>query len=285
MDEFGAERLEWAVAAALEEDVGTGDVTTLATVPADRAGRAAVVAREPMIVAGLAVAETVWRRVSPLLTIDTTGADGALASAGDVLMRVSGPVAAMLTGERVALNFMQRLSGVATLTRQYVESVAGTGAVILDTRKTTPGLRGLEKYAVRCGGGQNHRMGLYDAILIKDNHLAALRNELPNPVAAAVARVRRQYPEMKIEVEADTIAQVDQALQLGVEMVLLDNMSLEDMRRAVALARGRAKTEASGGVSLRTARGIAETGVDYISVGALTHSARAMDIALDWEIE
>lgn len=285
MDEFGAERLEWAVAAALEEDVGTGDVTTLATVPADRAGRAAVVAREPMIVAGLAVAETVWRRVSPLLTIDTTGADGALASAGDVLMRVSGPVAAMLTGERVALNFMQRLSGVATLTRQYVDAVAGTGAVILDTRKTTPGLRGLEKYAVRCGGGQNHRMGLYDAILIKDNHLAALRNELPNPVAAAVARVRRQYPEMKIEVEADTIAQVDQALQLGVEMVLLDNMSLEDMRRAVALARGRAKTEASGGVSLRTARGIAETGVDYISVGALTHSARAMDIALDWEIE
>jgi nicotinate-nucleotide pyrophosphorylase (carboxylating) len=284
MDEFGAERLEWAVAAALEEDVGTGDVTTLATVPADRAGRAAVVAREPMIVAGLAVAETVWRRVSPLLTIDTTGADGALASAGDVLMRVSGPVAAMLTGERVALNFMQRLSGVATLTRQYVEAVAGTGAVILDTRKTTPGLRGLEKYAVRCGGGRNHRMGLYDAILIKDNHLAALRNELPNPVAAAVARVRRQYPEMKIEVEADTIAQVDQALQSGVEMVLLDNMSLEDLRRAVALARGRAKTEASGGVSLRTARGIAETGVDYISVGALTHSARAMDIALDWEI-
>jgi nicotinate-nucleotide pyrophosphorylase (carboxylating) len=285
MDEFGAERLQLAVEAALEEDVGTGDVTTLATVPADRTGRAAVVAREPMIVAGLAVAETVWRRVSPRLTIDTTGADGAPASAGDVLMRVSGPVAAMLTGERVALNFMQRLSGVATLTRQYVEAVAGTGAVILDTRKTTPGLRGLEKYAVRCGGGQNHRMGLYDAILIKDNHLAALRNELPNPVAAAVARVRRQYPEMKIEVEADTIAQVDQALQSGVEMVLLDNMSLEDMRRAVALARGRAKTEASGGVSLRTARGIAETGVDYISVGALTHSARAMDIALDWEIE
>jgi nicotinate-nucleotide pyrophosphorylase (carboxylating) len=188
----------------------------------------------------------------------------------------------MLTGERVALNFLQRLCGVATMTRQYVEAVAGTGAVILDTRKTTPGLRWLEKYAVRCGGGRNHRMGLYDAVLIKDNHLAALRGEAPNPIGAAVARVRRQFPGRRVEVEADTLAQVREALEAGADVVLLDNMPVEDLRRAVGLARGRARTEASGGVDLGSVRGIAETGVDYVSVGALTHSARAMDIALDW---
>jgi nicotinate-nucleotide pyrophosphorylase (carboxylating) len=285
MVDGGIEVLRRAVDAALEEDVGTGDVTTLATVSPDLRGGARVVAREPMVVAGLTVAELVWRRVSPDLAIERTTEEGARVGVGDNLMRVSGPVGAMLTGERVALNFVQRLSGIATLTREYVEAVAGTGAVILDTRKTTPGLRVLEKGAVRSGGGQNHRMGLYDAILIKDNHLAALKNELPSPIAVAVARARRQYPGLKIEVEADTVEQVDAALGCGVEQILLDNMSLEDLRRAVLLARGRAKTEASGGVNLGTVRAIAETGVDYISVGALTHSARAMDIGLDWEID
>jgi nicotinate-nucleotide pyrophosphorylase (carboxylating) len=282
MDERLVEIIESVVGAALAEDVGGGDLTTLATVPAERMGKALIVAREPMVIAGLSVAETVFRQVSNALSCESLGKDGGLAGAGETLMGVSGPVGAMLTGERVALNFLQRLSGVATLTQQYVEAVAGTGAVILDTRKTTPGLRWLEKYAVRCGGGRNHRMGLFDAILIKDNHLAALRGEAPNAIAAAVARARRRFPELRVEVEADTMAQVGEAVEAGADIVLLDNMSIDELRWAVELARGRAKTEASGGVNLRTVRGVAEAGVDYISVGALTHSARAVDIGMDW---
>ena len=282
MDEFGVEQARPAIAAALAEDVGEGDLTTLATVPGDRIGQATIVTREPMTIAGLAVAEMVFKTLSDSIRCEHTLEDGASVGAGEILMRVAGPMGAMLTGERVALNFLQRLCGVATLTRRYVEAVAGTGAAILDTRKTTPGLRWLEKYAVRCGGGRNHRMGLYDAVLIKDNHLAALHGERPNAIAAAVARVRRRFPGRSIEVEADTLTQVVEALEAGAEVVLLDNMPVADLRRAVALARGRAKTEASGGVDLRTVRGIAETGVDYISVGALTHSARAVDLALDW---
>lgn len=282
MDEFGAERIRSAVEVALAEDVGEGDLTTLATVPGDRFGQAEIVARESMTIAGLAVAEEVFLKLSEAIRCEKLRVDGESVVGGESLMRVAGPVGAMLTGERVALNFLQRLCGVATLTRQYVEAVAGTGAVILDTRKTTPGLRWLEKYAVRCGGGRNHRMGLYDAVLIKDNHLAALRGEAPNPIGAAVARVRRQFPGRSVEVETDTLAQVREALEAGADVVLLDNMPVEDMRRAVGLARGRARTEASGGIDLGSVRGIAETGVDYVSVGALTHSARAMDIALDW---
>jgi nicotinate-nucleotide pyrophosphorylase (carboxylating) len=282
MDEFGAERIRSAVEAALAEDVGEGDLTTLATVPGDRFGQAEIVAREPMTIAGLAVAENVFLQLSAAIRCEKLRVDGESVVGGESMMRVAGPVRAMLTGERVALNFLQRLCGVATLTRQYVEAVGGTGAVILDTRKTTPGLRWLEKYAVRCGGGRNHRMGLYDAVLIKDNHLAALRGEAPNPIGAAVARVRRQFPGRSVEVEADTLVQVREALEAGADVVLLDNMPVEDLRRAVELARGRARTEASGGVDLGSVRGIAETGVDYVSVGALTHSARAMDIALDW---
>jgi nicotinate-nucleotide pyrophosphorylase (carboxylating) len=182
----------------------------------------------------------------------------------------------------VALNFVQRLSGVATLTSRYVQAVAGTGARILDTRKTTPGWRGLEKYAVRCGGGQNHRVGLFDLVLIKDNHLAALRHEQPNAVAAAVSRARASYPYLKVEVEADNLAQVRQALEAGADIILLDNMNAAQLREAVALAGRRALTEASGGVNLSTVRGIAETGVDFISVGALTHSAGSVDVALDF---
>jgi nicotinate-nucleotide pyrophosphorylase (carboxylating) len=282
MDELELDSIRPVVQAALAEDLGDGDVTTLATVPADRVGAARIVAREPLTVAGLGVAELVFREVNTALRCERLCADGAGVREGEVLMEVAGPAGAMLTGERVALNFLQRLCGVATLTRRFVEAVAGTGATILDTRKTTPGMRRLEKYAVRCGGGRNHRMGLYDAVLIKDNHLAALQGEHPNPIATAVARVRRRFPGLSIEVEADTMAQVRQAMEAGVDVVLLDNMSIEQLRQAVELVRGRVRTEASGGVSLGTVRAIAETGVDRISVGALTHSARAMDLGMDW---
>jgi nicotinate-nucleotide pyrophosphorylase (carboxylating) len=188
-----------------------------------------------------------------------------------------------LTAERVALNFVQRLSGIATLTARFVEAVAGTRARILDTRKTTAGLRSLEKYAVTQGGGGNHRFGLFDRVLIKDNHLAALRLEPPNAIEAAVRRVRAQYPRLEVEVEADTLEQVQQALLARADCILLDNMPVEDLRAAVWLVNGRAKTEASGGVTLASVRAIAETGVDFISVGGLTHSPRAADVALDFE--
>ncbi|HEU0008237.1 MAG TPA: carboxylating nicotinate-nucleotide diphosphorylase, partial [Verrucomicrobiae bacterium] len=184
---------------------------------------------------------------------------------------------------RVALNFVQRLSGIATLTARFVEAIQGTGAQVLDTRKTTPGWRRFEKYAVMCGGGRNHRFGLYDQVLIKDNHLAALRDEKPNAIAAAVARARAKWPKLQVEVEADRLEQVTQAVEAGADILLLDNMSTEQLRAAVKLVAGRARTEASGGVNLQTVRAIAETGVDFISVGALTHSARAVDIALDFE--
>jgi nicotinate-nucleotide pyrophosphorylase (carboxylating) len=200
-------------------------------------------------------------------------------------MRVEGLVAPMLTGERVALNLVQRLCGVATLTRQFAKAVEGTGAVILDTRKTTPGLRRLEKYAVRCGGGQNHRFGLYDAVLIKDNHLAALGGPRDGVIVEAVRRAREANPGMVVEVEADTLEQVEWAVEAGADVVLLDNMSVIELRLAVHQVRGRAKTEASGGVTLGTVRAIAETGVDFISVGALTHSARAVDVGLDWQVK
>jgi nicotinate-nucleotide pyrophosphorylase (carboxylating) len=199
------------------------------------------------------------------------------------LLQISGPARSLLSAERVALNFLQRLSGVATLTAQFVETIKGTQATILDTRKTTPGWRRFEKYAVTCGGGQNHRFGLFDMVLIKDNHLAALKNASPSPIAAAVKSARAKYPNLKVEVEADTLEQVEQAIVARADMVLLDNMNLEQLRAAVAKCRGHAKTEASGGVNLASVRGIAETGVDFISVGALTHSARAVDIGLDFE--
>jgi nicotinate-nucleotide pyrophosphorylase (carboxylating) len=188
----------------------------------------------------------------------------------------------LLTAERVALNFVQRLSGVATLTAQFVAAVRGTRAQILDTRKTTPGWRHLEKYAVRCGGGTNHRRGLFDLVLIKDNHLEALRDAKPNAIAAAVQRARARYPQLRVQVEADSLAQVDQALAAGADAILLDNMTLDQLRAAVQRVAARATTEASGGINLHTVRAVAETGVDAISVGALTHSARAVDIALDF---
>jgi nicotinate-nucleotide pyrophosphorylase (carboxylating) len=268
---------------ALAEDVGSGDVTTLATVPEDMMATASMAAREPLVICGLPLAEAVFQEVSKKIEIQRQAEDGQLAHRRQTLLRLRGPAGAMLTAERVALNFVQRLSGIATSTARFVDAVAGTKARILDTRKTTPGLRQLEKYAVACGGGTNHRAGLFDRVLIKDNHLAALRQEPPNAVEAAVRRAREKYPNLEVEVEADTLEQVEQALLAKADVILLDNMSNEDLRAAVWLVNGRAKTEASGGVSLASIRAIAETGVDFISVGALTHSARAMDIALDFE--
>ena len=267
------------VALALAEDVGSGDVTTLSVVPPETQVRALMVARERLCVAGLDLAETTFEG----LAVECLTHDGNYVQPGTVLLRVSGSAREILTRERVALNFVQRLSGIATLTASFVERIAGTSAKILDTRKTTPGLRSLEKYAVACGGGTNHRFGLFDLILIKDNHLAALAGAHPNPIAAAVRRARDRYPELKIEVEADSIQQAEQAAEAGADIVLLDNMTPSQLAAAVKSLKGRIKTEASGGVNLDTVRAIAETGVDFISVGAITHSARAVDIGLDFE--
>ena len=270
-----------AVKKALHEDVGSGDVTTLATVPKALSATAFLRARESLTVAGIEFAETAFRMLSRNIRIQRRLRDGYRAHAGQTLLEVSGSARAILTAERVALNFVQRLSGVATATAAFV-AAAGSHARILDTRKTTPGWRGFEKYAVTCGGGRNHRAGLFDMILIKDNHLAALRREKPNAIAAAVACARRQFPQLKVEVEADTLAQVAQAVAAGADVILLDNMNLKQLRAAVKLTAGRAQTEASGGVNLKTVRAIARTGVDFISVGAITHSARAVDLGLDF---
>ncbi len=270
--------------AALREDIGGGDVTTLSTVPAELIASAIMVAREPLVICGLEVAEAVFHEVSPAIQIHRAAQDGQRATRGQALLNLRGPARGLLTAERVALNFVQRLSGIATLTARFVEAVAGTKARILDTRKTTPGLRSLEKYAVAQGGGCNHRFGLFDRILIKDIHLAALRLEPPNAIEAAVRRARAQYPQLEVEVEADTLEQVQQALLARADYILIDNMQAEDLRTAVWLVNGKAKTEASGGVTLASVRAIAETGVDFISVGGLTHSARAADVALDFEM-
>ena len=272
-----------AVQMALAEDIGSGDVTTLATVPENAHLTVAMRAREVLVVAGLPLAEAVFRELSPDVQIESLARDGQHAKAGETLLRISGSARGILSAERVALNFVQRLSGIATLTAQFVDAIKGTHAQILDTRKTTPGLRRLEKYAVSCGGGANHRFGLFDMVLIKDNHLAALREAQPNAVTAAVRAAREKYPQLKIEVEADTLEQVDQAVAAGADWVLLDNMTIVQLRLSVQKCKGRAKTEASGGVNLSTVRTIADTGVDFVSVGAVTHSARAVDIGLDFE--
>jgi len=275
--------IQRAVRTALAEDIGSGDATTLATVPENLAARAVMRAREPLVVAGLDFAGVAFRELSRKIKIEKPAQDGQRISTGKALLKISGPARAILSAERVALNFVQRLSGVATLTAQFVEAARGTRAQILDTRKTTPGWRRFEKYAVACGGGKNHRFGLFDMILLKDNHLAVLRHEKPNAIAAAVARARKKFPKLKIEVEADNLAQVAQAADAGADFILLDNMDLKRLRLAVKIVKGRAKTEASGGVNLKTVRAIAKTGVNFISVGALTHSAPAVDIGLDFE--
>ena len=267
--------IERAVHAALAEDVGKGDVTTEATVDEDRVALATLMLREAGVVCGLGVAEAVFAALDEDVEFEPLVEEGAFLERGGAVARVRGSARAVLTGERTALNFLGRLSGIATSTRRYVDAVAGTGVVILDTRKTTPGLRALEKHAVAVGGGRNHRFGLDDGVLVKDNHLRAAGS-----VAAAVERLR-SCTELSVEVECDTLQQVEEALAAGVDAVLLDNMTLAELREAVALVRGRGRLEASGGVTLDTVRAIAETGVDEISIGALTHSARSLDVSLE----
>jgi nicotinate-nucleotide pyrophosphorylase (carboxylating) len=261
------------VRAWLAEDVGTGDVTTMALVDEDTACRALIVAKEPGVIFGLEVAGAVFAELGASLT--PLVAEGECVGPGPIA-EVDGPARAVLTGERVALNLLGRLSGIATLTHRFVDAVSGTGVEILDTRKTTPGLRTLEKQAVAAGGGTNHRFGLDDGVLIKDNHL-----RLTGGVHAAVDRMRAAATELPVEVEADTLEQVADAIDAGADIVLLDNMSVDELRRSVALTAGRAKLEASGGVDLDTVRAIAETGVDFVSVGALTHSAQTLDVSLE----
>ncbi len=269
---------------ALAEDIGPGDITCAYFVDAAQRGTARIVAREAGVAAGLEVAREAFAKVDPALEIAPGPASGTLVTPGDVVLSVSGSVRSLLTAERVALNFLQRLSGVATLTRKFVDRVAHTGARILDTRKTTPGLRAMEKAAVRAGGGTNHRLGLFDMAMVKDNHLAA-RGDLA-ALGRAIERLQGAHPQIRVELEADTVEQVRGFLTLeGVAVILLDNMSLAQLREAVALREPGQEIafEASGGVNLETVAAIAETGVDYISVGALTHSARALDFSLELE--
>jgi nicotinate-nucleotide pyrophosphorylase (carboxylating) len=281
VDQQEPTKLEALVACALAEDIGSGDVTTEATVAPGTPAIARITQKAPGVIYGIEVAEAVFLALDSEVVLHQTGAEGEWRESGPV-MEISGPAATLLAAERTALNFLQQLSGVATLTARYVSAIEGTGARILDTRKTVPGLRLLQKQAVRAGGGFNHRIGLYDAILIKENHAA-----MAGGVAAAIRRARARAPELPLEVECGTLAEVEEALEAGVQAgglggfrILLDNMSPAQLRDAVELVAGRIELEASGGFTLETIRAVAETGVDFISVGALTHSAPALDLSL-----
>lgn len=268
---------------ALDEDIGTGDVTTLATVAEGSVANGVFIAKARGVISGLDIAAQVFDMVDPDIWLDLDVNDGSPVLKGKAIARIEGNAQSILSGERVALNFLQRLSGIATLTAQFVAEVEGTGARIIDTRKTTPGMRLLEKQAIRDGGGHNHRVGLSDGILIKDNHLAAIGG--PNPIAEAIAAARELAPHtLRVEVEVTTLEELDQALAAGADVILLDNMSTATMAEAVQRANGQALLEASGGITLANVREIAETGVDLISVGALTHSAPALDISLDLNV-
>jgi nicotinate-nucleotide pyrophosphorylase (carboxylating) len=268
---------ETIVRDALAEDAADNDITSIATIVSDRSERCSIVARVDGVIAGIPLAREAFRQRNARVSVRAAVRDGQRVSAGAPVLHVTGHARGLLSAERVALNFMQRLSGIATLTHEFVDAVAGTGASILDTRKTTPGWRRLEKYAVRAGGGLNHRMDLGAAVLIKDNHIAALDGD----IAAAVRRAR-EMTNVRVEVECDTIGQVSAALAAKPDVIMLDNMSVPMLREAVGIIDGRAVSEASGGVTLGTVREIAETGVDWISVGALTHSAKALDLGLDF---
>jgi nicotinate-nucleotide pyrophosphorylase (carboxylating) len=262
---------------ALDEDVGSGDLTSLFFIPDALVSEGRIFAKEPSVVAGVEVVRRIYRKLDPRIELHILRPDGSVVRPDESVIELSGLTRPILTGERVALNFIQRLSGIATLTAQFVEAVRGTGVKILDTRKTTPGLRALEKAAVKSGGGQNHRMGLYDGVMVKDNHLLA-KPELQE----AILSLRRSHPDILIEVEADSMDQARQfAGLIGVDVILLDNMSPDQLRACVSLKRPGLQFEASGGISLATVRQIAETGVDSISVGQLTHSARAIDFSLE----
>lgn len=262
---------------ALAEDIGAGDVTTDSIVPAQASLRGRIIAKQNGVVAGLQIAAAVWHELDPRVSFSPKHADGSVVENRTVVADVVGPARALLTGERTALNFLGRMSGIATLTRRFVDAVSGTHAVILDTRKTAPGLRLTDKLAVRLGGGQNHRTGLFDMVLIKDNHI-----DFAGSITAAVNRVRESGVTVEIEVEARTLGHLREALSLGVERILLDNMTPELMREAVEICAGRAKLEASGNVSLENVLEVARTGVDYISVGALTHSPKVFDVSLEF---
>jgi nicotinate-nucleotide pyrophosphorylase (carboxylating) len=266
---------------ALAEDLAKGDVTTEALIPLDRQGTGLMVAKKEGVLAGVNVTRQVFHRVDPELKVEFLLEDGARVRPGTKVAMVSGSIASILKGERVALNFLQRLSGIASETNRYVEAVKGLPVRIMDTRKTTPGLRALEKHAVKVGGGENHRMSLGDGILIKDNHLAALRSQGLN-LKQIVAKARQNSPQrFPVEVEVGTVAEASEALEAGADVIMLDNMNLEDMCTAVQSIHGRALVEASGGITLDNVRAVAETGVDFISVGALTHSTKALDISLE----
>jgi nicotinate-nucleotide pyrophosphorylase (carboxylating) len=279
------QQVELIVKDALAEDLASGDVTTEALIPSDLTGKASILVKRDGVLAGIDVAKEVFRQVDPSLQFKVLVKDGSKVRKGKVVATVEGKAASILKAERTALNFLQHMSGIATETARYVKAVSGTKAVITDTRKTIPGLRMLEKYAVRAGGGKNHRLNLSDGILIKDNHLIALRASGVD-LGKVVKIARQRAPKgLKIEVEVESVQQASEALAAGADIIMLDNMKLEDMRKAVKLVKGRALLEASGGITLDNVRSVAETGVDFISIGALTHSARALDISLEFEPE
>lgn len=271
--------LQRIIRTALREDIGAGDVTTRATVDTATVSQAELVAKEKFVLAGIHVARQVFTTLDPEVSFEALVQDGQTVERGDVLAWIKGPAATLLQGERVALNLLQRMSGIATLTADYVREVEGTNATIVDTRKTMPGLRALDKYAVRTGGGTNHRTSLYDGVLIKENHVRAAGG-----IRTVLERARKNVPHtLKVEIETSSLDDVKEALAAGADIILLDNMGLKELEEAVSLVGGRALTEASGGVNLETVRAIAESGVDLISVGALTHSCRAIDISMLFE--
>ena len=276
-------QIEEIIDRALAEDLDKGDVTTEALIAGDQRGTGFIVAKKEGILAGIEVAKRVFHRIDPHLKIEIFVEDGARIEPDSKVAKISGSIGSILKGERVALNFLQRLSGIASETNRYVGAVKGLPVRIMDTRKTTPGLRSLEKYAVRVGGGKNHRMNLGDAILIKDNHLVALRSRGLN-IKEIIARARQNAPQqLEIEIEVRNMPEALEAAEAGADIIMLDNMNLSDMRRAAKSIHGRALIEASGGITLDNVRAVAETGVDFVSIGALTHSVRALDISLDLE--
>jgi len=278
-----SQRIDLIVDQALTEDLGYGDITTETLIPPELSGKASILVKADGILAGIDIARAVFQRVDPSLQFESLISDGIKVKPGDVVARLEGKVASILKAERVALNFLQHLSGIASETHRYVEAIKGLNVRILDTRKTVPGLRFLEKYAVMVGGGYNHRLHLGDGVLIKDNHLAVLHSQGAD-LKEIVAKAKQKAPySLKIEVEVSTAEEAMEAINAGADIVLLDNMSPEEMRHAVELAKGRALLEASGGITLDNVRRVAETGVDYISIGALTHSAKTLDISLEME--
>ncbi|MBU0679109.1 MAG: carboxylating nicotinate-nucleotide diphosphorylase [Verrucomicrobia bacterium] len=275
-------RVRDLVRRALKEDIGSGDATSLSVVADDRTAKASIVAREKCVLSGLPLAQLVFQELSPDIDVKVESRDGSAVASGDAVMTIRGPARNLLTGERTALNFMQRMSGIATLTRAYVDIASRYDVAVLDTRKTTPTLRVLEKYAVLCGGGKNHRFGLYDKIMMKDNHLAFMAGGGEGRIAEAVRNARQKFPGIEVEIEVDSPAQMSMVLDQNPEWVLLDNMSPDELEECVRVCNGRARLEASGGISLETLAAICATGIDAVSVGQITHSARSIDLAMDF---